>query len=92
MRAPPLGGAQAVEGKLVIEIVAAFELEDCLIAVSNVPSLMAERIPALASLVHISKTMFASASRRTCSVQGIAPFGEDIALLVYILEEGISSP
>ena len=46
----------------------------------------------MAILVHISKTMFASASRRTCSVQGIAPFGEDIALLVYILEEGISSP
>ena len=38
MRAPPLGGAQAVEGKLVIEIVAAFELEDCLIAVKHVPS------------------------------------------------------
>jgi hypothetical protein len=33
MRAPLPGAAQASEGKLVIEIVAAFNLEDCLIAV-----------------------------------------------------------
>ena len=105
MRAPKALSPAGADGKLVIEIVAAFQQEDCLIAVSrkqllllllqdgawkkcskNFAPIHSSQLPQLMPVLE----WIAVAWTYSANMQGIAPFGEDIALLAYVLEEGSS--